>query len=148
MKKTIIAFIMVFIVSCLFLFTGCANQEDMLNVQIAELEARHSSLAQQISLLEKEKIALEEEILSEKISRGSAKYIVTFNISQSHLFFDITNVIKDSMNDITIQIPVDEEYYHSVNVGDVINDDFRMGSFILTGSIGSWKITIKDKEIR
>ena len=148
MKKTVIAFIMVFLVSCLFLFTGCTNQEDMLNVQIAELESRHSSLTQQISLLEKEKAALEGEIVSERIRRGSAKYIITFNISQSHLFFDITNVIKDSMNDITIQIPVDEEYYHSVNVGDVINDDFRMGSFILTGSIGRWKITVENKEIR
>lgn len=148
MKKTIIALVVVPFIFYWFLCYGCTNQEDMLNVQIAELESRHSSLTQQISLLEKEKAALEGEIVSERIKRGSAKYIVTFNISQSHLFFDITNVIKDSMNDIAIQIPVDEEYYHSVNVGDVINDDFRMGSFILTGSIGSWKITVKNKEIR
>ena len=48
---------------------------------------------------------------------------------------------------LSIQIPVDKEYFDSVNVGDVIDDRFRMGSLIFKGSFGSWDITVEDKQI-
>jgi len=52
------------------------------------------------------------------------------------------------MNDISIQIPVDKEYYDSVEIGETIADDFRMGSFVFKGSFGSWDITVEDKSIQ
>lgn len=76
------------------------------------------------------------------------KYVVTFRIKQSHFTLDIGEHIKDSMNEITIEIPVDKEYYDSVSVGDTVNDDFRVGSLIMHGSFGNWKVTVDKKEIR
>ena len=61
---------------------------------------------------------------------------------------DITKHIKDAMNAIEIEIPVDKEYYDNVDVGDTINNDFRVGSMVMKGSFGSWDVTVKGKDIR
>ena len=74
--------------------------------------------------------------------------MVTFRIKQSHFTLDIGEHLKDSMNEITFEVPVAKEYYDSVSVGNVINDDFRMGSFIMHGSFGNWKVTVDKKEVR
>jgi len=52
------------------------------------------------------------------------------------------------MNAIEIQIPVDKEFFDSVEIGTVINDDLRIGSLIMSGSVGSWDIRISDKTIQ
>ena len=54
--------------------------------------------------------------------------------------------MKDSMNKITIPIQVSEEYYYSIEVGDTLSNEFRVGSFIFKGSIGSWDIKVVDKQ--
>lgn len=68
-------------------------------------------------------------------------------MAQSHPFWDIGSNIKDNMNDVDIDIPVSKEFYDSVNVGTVLDDSFRMGSFIMSGSYGSWDITVSDKKV-
>ena len=78
---------------------------------------------------------------------GKEVYIVTYEIRQSHITLDIEEHIKDSMNTITIDIPVDNEYYDSLTIGQNIKDDFRMGSLVMKGSWGSWKVSVKDKRI-
>ena len=72
-------------------------------------------------------------------------YIITFEIKQSHFSLDITEHVKDSVNALTFEVPVDKEYYDSLSVGSVISDKFRMGSFIMKGSIGKWKIKVINK---
>lgn len=124
---------------------GCASKEERLNSNIAKLEERVVELESDISSLESERDAIKNDIIDIKIKSGTEKYIVTFNIKQSHFTLDIGQHLKDEMNDISIQIPVDKEYYDSVEVGDVIADDFRMGSFIFKGSFGNWDITVEDK---
>lgn len=139
MKKSLI----VFLAMCISAFSliGCASEEETLNNNIAELKS-------EISVLEAERDALENEIVDIKVENGTEKYVVTFNISQSHFTLDLTQHMKDSMNDISIQIPVDKEYYDSVEVGDTIADDFRMGSLIFKGSFGNWDITVEDKSVQ
>ena len=110
-------------------------------LEVARLEAR-------IATLENTEYWLDKTIQEKRVDSGLARYMVTFKISQSHFALDTSNVLKDKMNAITIQIPVDKEYYNSVNVGDVINDDFRMGSLVMTGSIGSWNIQVVDKSVQ
>lgn len=61
---------------------------------------------------------------------------------------DLKKMMKDAMNAIELQIPVDKEYYDSLEVGDVLDDTFRMGSLLMEGSFGSWEITVIDKEIK
>lgn len=137
MKKYIIALIVIIAVT----LSGCSETETITNEDIAKIES-------EIAQLEAERDRLNEEILNTKIDNGLAKYVITFNIKQSHFSLDLGEHLKDAMNDISIEIPVDKEYYDSVEVGDVIDDSFRMGSFIWKGSFGNWKVTVESKDIR
>ena len=137
MKKYIIALIVIITVT----LSGCSKTETITNEDVAKLE-------DEIAQLETERDRLNEEILNTKIDNGLAKYVITFNIKQTHFTLDIGEHLKDSMNDISIEIPVDKEYYDSVEVGNVIDDSFRMGSFIWKGSFGNWKVTVESKDIR
>lgn len=79
------------------------------------------------------------------IEDGETKYFVTINIAQSHFTLDLMEHLKDSMNDVNIEIMVDKDYYDSVEIGENLEDSFRWGSFIRSGSIGSWDIKVADK---
>ena len=120
---------------------GCGDNREYLQSEIDALNA-------EIKQLESQRDSLKNEIVDIKVENGTAKYVVTFNIKQIHFTLDIGQHIKDEMNDISIQIPVDKEYYDSVKVGDTIADDFRMGSLIMKGSFGNWDVTVEDKEIQ
>lgn len=137
MKKYIIALIVMIAVT----LSGCSKTETVTNEDVAKLEF-------EIAQLEAERDRLNEEILNTKIDNGLAKYVITFNIKQTHFTLDLGEHLKDTMNDISIEIPVDKEYYDNVEVGDVIDDSFRMGSFIWKGSFGNWKVTVESKDIR
>ena len=137
MKKYIVVLIAMMAIT----LSGCSKTETVTNEGVAKLES-------EIAQLEAERDQLNEEILNTKIDNGLAKYVITFNIKQTHFTLDIGEHLKDSMNDISIEIPVDKEYYDSVEVGDVIDDSFRMGSFIWKGSFGNWKVTVESKDIR
>lgn len=130
MKKYIVILIAIMAIT----LSGCSKNETVTNEDVAKLEA--------------ERDQLNEEILNTKIDNGLAKYVITFNIKQTHFTLDIGEHLKDAMNDISIEIPVDKEYYDSVEVGDTIDDSFRVGSFIWKGSFGNWKVTVESKEIR
>ena len=121
--------------------SGCSKTETVTNEDVAKLES-------EIVQLEAERDRLNEEILDAKIDNNLAKYVIAFNIKQTHFTLDIGEHLKDAMNDISIEIPVDKEYYDSVEVGDTIDDSFRVGSFIWKGSFGNWKVTIESKDIR
>ena len=74
-------------------------------------------------------------------------YIITINISQHHPFWEVDEKIKDNMNDIDIDLPTSKEFYDSVEVGTVLDNSFRWGSFWMNGSYGNWNVTIEDKRI-
>lgn len=78
---------------------------------------------------------------------GSEKYIVDFEIKQSHFSLNLRDHLKDKMNTFTIEIPVDKDYYNSISEGQTISDNFRMGSLIMHGSFGKWEVLIKSKKI-
>ena len=137
MKKYIIVLIVMIAVT----LSGCSKTETVTNEDVAKLES-------EIAQLEAERDLLNEEILNTKIDKGLVKYVIAFNIKQTHFTLDIEEHLKDTMNGISIEIPVDKEYYDSVEVGDVIDDSFRMGSFIWKGSFGNWKVTVESKDIR
>ena len=137
MKK----YVIVLIATIAIILSGCSKTGTVTNEDIAKLES-------EIAQLEAERDRLNEEILNTKIDNGLAKYVITFNIKQSHFTLDLGEHLKDAMNDISIEMPVDKEYYDSVEVGDVIDDSFRMGSFIWKGSFGNWKVTVESKGIR
>lgn len=135
MKKFIL------VISMGVLLTGCVSQTQLDEVRINELQ-------NQIASLEEEKSSLEQYISNYKKENDIKKYVVTLEIKQSHFTLDIGEHIKDSMNKIEIELPVDKQYFDSVNEGDTINDDFRFGSWVMSGSFGSWDVTIGKKEVR
>ena len=137
MKKHVV----VLIAMIAIILSGCSKTETVSNEEITKLES-------EIAQLEAERDRLNEEILNTKIDNGLAKYVITFNIKQTHITLDIGEHLKDAMNDISIEIPVDKEYYDSIEVGDTIDDSFRVGSFIWKGSFGNWKVTVESKDIR
>lgn len=139
MKKKILAALLVG--GMMLMLVGCGDNREYLNAEIDGLKA-------EISELENQRDSLKSEIADIKVENGTAKYVITFNIKQSHFTLDLSEHMKDAMNDISIQIPVDKEYYDSVEVGDTIADDFRIGSLVMKGSFGSWDITVKNKEIQ
>ena len=138
MKKKI-SFLLIASLIC-SMAAGCSDNNEYLIEQKEELIS-------EIAELEEEKDLVKSEIAHIKEEKGIEKYIVTFRIKQTHVSLNIGTHLKDEMNQITVEIPVDREYYEAISVGDVIADEFRMGSFVLKGSFGSWKITVENKTI-
>lgn len=136
-KLSLVLMLMVIVIG----IVGCGPNEKELDNQIQTLQ-------EEIRALETQKEKLENEIVDTKVENGTAKYVITFEIKQSHFSLDLGKHLKDAMNAIEIEIPVDKEYFDSVEVGDAINDDFRVGSLVMKGSFGSWDITVKSKDIR
>ena len=75
------------------------------------------------------------------------RYVVTLEVRETHFTLSISQHIKDAANASTFEIPVDKAFYDSVKVGDILNDKFRTGSLILSGSFGNWKVSIKEKKV-
>ena len=137
-KKLLLA--IVTITCTLLMLPACGNSTTY-------LEQQQQDILTQIAELEEQKNSLESDVIRAKENQGTAKYIITFSIKQTHVTLSISEHIKDAMNECTIEIPVDKEYYDSVSVGDVISEEFRAGSLIIHGSFGNWKVTVVNKEI-
>lgn len=144
MKKLICAILAIVLIMGM---TACASEGEYLESDIRRLQDQKSALTSEVDALRAEKAELQKEVIDTKVENGTAKYVLTINIKQTHLTLDLGQHLKDSMNDISIQIPVDKEYYDSVDIGDVLDDSFRMGSLIFKGSFGNWQITVQDKTI-
>lgn len=113
------------------LLSSCAGNSEM-----EQLKKENAALAAQVQALK---------------TGGSTKplkYILKIRLKQAHFSLSIKKHIKDAVNAIDFEIPVDKEFYDSVSKGTEIIDDFRFGSMILSGSFGDWEMTVKDKEIR
>ena len=114
-------------------------------------------LKQEYGLLQDQYAALREEVAELESYRDSLKdmieqedkpiHVVTFEASQSHITLDIGTLIKDAMNTTEFEVMVDKRYYDSVEVGQSINNDFRIGSLLMKGSVGSWDIKDADKKV-
>jgi hypothetical protein len=76
------------------------------------------------------------------------RYVLKLHLKQSHITLNIGKVIKDHMNAIDFEMPVDKDFYDQVNVGTAIVDKFRSGSMWIEGSFGNWEMTVTGKEIR
>ena len=75
------------------------------------------------------------------------RYILKFELKQARLSLNPMSLIKDKVNAIEFELPVDKEFYDSIDVGDLIVDKFRAGSFILRGSFSNWRMSVIRKRI-
>lgn len=104
----------------------------------------------EIENLKKENTALIAQIKTLKSgpNANAPKYILKLRLRQSHFSLSIKKHIKDAVNSVDFEMPVDKEFFDSVRNGTEIIDNFRFGSFVLSGSFGDWELTVKDKIIR
>jgi hypothetical protein len=104
----------------------------------------------EVKQLKKENALLVEQLNALKAGNSgkSPKYILKLRLKQAHFSLSIKKHIKDAVNAINFEMPVDKEFYDSVSEGTEIIDKFRFGSFVLGGSFGDWEMTVKGKEVR
>ncbi len=130
--------------------TELNNQKNRLQSEISnannELSSLHSQLSSKLGQVDVLQKKLEELKIYEK--GKIPKYILKLHLKQSHFSLSIKKHIKDAMNAIDFEMPVDKEFYNNVSIGSDIVDNFRVGSCVLYGSFGDWKMTVKGKEIR
>lgn len=123
--KTIITILAV------FSLISCGNNEELEN-----LKKENAALAAQVTALK------------EGSNAKGPKYMLKLRLKQSHLSLSIKKHIKDAVNAIEFELPVDKEFYDSVSEGTEIIDKFRFGSMVLYGSLGDWEMTVKEKYLK
>jgi hypothetical protein len=111
----------------------------VLETEINVLNQEKQRVSNEINELNKKEIQIAED-------KGLVYYIITFEARQTHFSLDISEHLKDAANAYTFQIPVDKTFYDSVSIGQEYTREFRAGSMLLKGTLGSNKITIVGKE--
>ena len=56
--------------------------------------------------------------------------------------------LKNSINSVNLTIETSRNFYKSVNPGDVLENSFKGGSFLIDGDISELRITVKNKYIK
>jgi outer membrane murein-binding lipoprotein Lpp len=142
MKKAFYFFVM----TCLL--AGCESKEKIQS-DIDLLDHKRAELRSEIDILENEYRTLSDTLNDmRQVKAGKKKrFIIKFHLEQSHFTLDISEHIKDNLNAIDFELPVDETYYYSLKKGDRVVNNFRVGSLVMNGSFGDWKVTINDKRI-
>lgn len=155
--KTHIKIQAIAIILLMALSLASCNDDANLDPNIARKRAELAELRTQCSQANSEVSAKQKEVndLNEKLrilhiyeSGNTPKYVLKLRLKQSHVSLDVGKHMKDAMNSIEFELPVDHEFYNSVDEGDRIVDRFRAGSFIMKGSFGDWRMTVIDKYIR
>ena len=141
MNKKLISILLI----CLIFLTSCGNVN--LKAERENLETEISELEKDIRTLQSEKNSIEKLIQDLREENDIPNYIVTFEIGQQHVPLDLDDLLKDELNKTELEVLVSKEYYDSVDVGTVVNDDFRVGSLALKGSFGTWNIEVISKRI-
>ena len=141
MNKKLISILLI----CLIFLTSCGNGN--LKAERENLETEISELEEDIRTLQSEKNSIEKLIKDLREENDVPNYIVTFEIGQQHVTLDLGDLLKDEINKTELEVLVSKEYYDSVDIGTVVNNDFRVGSLALKGSFGTWNIEVIDKRI-
>lgn len=141
MNKKLISILLI----CLIFLTSCGNGN--LKAERENLETEISELEEDIRTLQSEKNSIEKLIQDLREENDIPNYIVTFEIGQQHLTLDLGDLLKDEINKTELEVMVSKEYYDAVEIGTVVNDDFRVGSLALKGSFGTWNIKVINKRI-
>lgn len=141
MNKKLISILLI----CIIFLTSCGNGN--LKAERENLETEISELEEDIRTLQSEKNSIEKLIQDLREENDIPNYIVTFEIGQQHVTLDIGDLLKDEINKTELEVMVSKEYYDAVDIGTVVNDDFRVGSLALKGSFGTWNIEVISKRI-
>jgi hypothetical protein len=126
MKKNVIVLLHLAI-----FFSSCGS-----NTELENLKKENATLAAQVSAMKN------------GVNGKAPKYFLKLRLKQSHFSLSIKKHIKDAVNSVDFELPVDKEFYDSVSKGTELVDEFRFGSFVLSGSFGDWELTVKEKYVK
>lgn len=93
---------------------------------------------------------LNNQINRNKFALGVSKniYIVKIKIHQTTYTLSPGEYIKNKINDVEFEIPVDKAYYDNCNIGQKVTDPgLKLGSLLRDGDFSKLKITIIGKRI-
>ena len=98
--------------------------------------------------LKRQHKALVEQINKDKFALASSRtiYIVKIKIHQTTYTLDLEEHIKNKINDIEFEIPVDKSYYDNCSIGQKVSDPgLKLGSLLVNGDFSKLKIKITGK---
>lgn len=99
-----------------------------------QLKRQHKALIEQIN---KDKFAL---------SVSNTVYIVKIKIHQTTYTLDLEEYIKNKINDIEFEIPVDKSYYDNCSIGQKVSDPgLKLGSLLVNGDFSKLNVKIIGK---
>ena len=88
-----------------------------------------------------------QEKLQKVTSNENPRYILVLEVKQGHFTLNLKQHLKDAINKTEFEIEVSKEFYDNQEPGKELLKRFRGGSFITSGSIGEWIVTVNDKRI-
>lgn len=120
-------------------YDNLLSKRGSLNKSILELNGTISNLQTEIRDLRIEKKIIE--------SGRTPKYIVKFEIKQGTFTLDPWEHVKNSMNAIEVEIPVDREFYNALKIDQDLTDAFKWGSLVMDGDFSNLHMRVKSKRI-
>ena len=118
--------------------------------KLSELNSKVNVLTKEVELLDMKVVSLKQKKetlqldIAEKVG-DKVYYILTLEVKQNRIIPEIDKMIKDDINKFTLELPVDNEFYDKVKVGDKITEKFRVGSFLISGTFSNWVIKVVKK---
>lgn len=130
-----------------------ANQEtrERNDQLISERKSIETDIKEKINIrneLVRQNDALNKQITNNKFAIDASKYvyIVKIKIHQTTYSLSISEHVKNSMNDVVFEIPVDKEYYDKCYNGQTVTDPgLKIGSLLRDGDFSKLKIKITGK---
>lgn len=89
-----------------------------------------------------------QEIFAQTQQTKQPTYIVQLEIKQSTFTLDIFEHIKNKINAVRLEIPVDKKFYDSVKIGQEINSSFKYGSLAFNGDFSTLKVRVVGKRVQ
>ena len=146
-----------FLVFAMFavIFTACYTDDDKnrLQLECKALAQQKENLQSTVSRLNNSKTSLLKQIHDLQIQKSAyetgreIKYIVKFRIKQSTFTLDVGEHIKNGMNAIDLELPVNKSFYDKVSIGTEISNSFKMGSLLFNGDFSNLHMTVTGKRI-
>lgn len=144
-----------FVLVAILAFASCDNLEtqQQLHKECAQLRREKASLQYQINSSYSNLNAIRNEVnelnrqKSALQSGREIKYIVKFQIKQGTFTLDIFEHVKNEMNSIEIEIPVNKAFYDRLSVGQDITDSFKWGSLVFNGDFSTLHMRVISKRI-
>jgi hypothetical protein len=135
---------------------GCARSAAEVHGDVDALERQANALREETRQLAatKEQLAGElselraNEVVLRALKDGKdVQYLLKVSIRQIHYSLNIKRQISDAVNEEEFEIATDKTTYDLAAPGKDLFDAFRLGSAVMHGSLGTWRLKIVSKRV-